>query len=420
VIRASTSDELVPLLALCREGKLFEVQDWIRQGRPVALQEDVGARGASRNPLRIAIDSGFHSLVEILLEAGAPQRERGYCALHHVVDLRRVDLAELLFRYGAKVEDVPMQFVLESWTPEMVDLFLSHGASLERGHPVAWALIAKIRTTLRLLKRDDENGQDLQAQGGIALRYHANEGNTKWVSLLLWAGADPCERGIFRLEDLEENQEEEDSVDHGERPNAVELAVMAGKLEVLKLPRMIAASRPPRQPAGSLVEHASYQANLELLSFILAQGHLPSALPDRGTRAINRLLRYMTFGPSVYSRFPDTKSTLIDSSHARERMKAVHMLLAHGAMWLPKEPREIGDVRRSLLKMKAAYLLEFVWLLRAYRAARRRDVLELFRTPSVNRLLGDKRTEADRILAGIPEDTASVVTSPSELTGANG
>jgi hypothetical protein len=101
-------------------------------------------------------------------------------------------------------------------------------------------------------------------------------------------------------------------------------------------------------------------------------------------------------------------------------MKAVHMLLAHGAMWLPKEPREIGDVRRSLLKMKAAYLLEFVWLLRAYRAARRRDVLELFRTPSVNRLLGDKRTEADRILAGIPEDTASVVTSPSERTGANG
>lgn len=418
MIRAATLDELAPLVALCRDGKLFEVQDWIRKGRPVALPKDAGSKGASRNPLRLAIDCGFHSLVQVLLEAGAPQRERNYHALDHAVDLRRHDLAELLFKHGAKAEDVSMRFVLESWSPDMVDLFLARGASLQRGRPVAWALIAKIRTTLRLLKRDSEPSQDLRDQAAIALRYHANEGNAKWVSLLLWAGADPCQRGIYRIEDLEADQDEdEESDDDGEPFNAVELAVSAGKLEILKLPRMLAASRPPRQPAGSLLEHGTYHSKPDLLSFLLEQGHLPSALPDRGTRAINLHLHDMTFDPSIYSRFHDTTPSLIDSSEARDHMKAVHMLLAHGAMWLPKDAREIGNVRRSLIKMKPGYLLEFAWLLRAYGAARRRDVLELLRPPSVARLLGEKRTEAGHIVRGIPDD---VVPSSGESPKSTG
>ena len=184
-----------------------------------------------------------------------------------------------------------------------------------------------------------------------------------------------------------------------------------------KLPRMTAASRPPRQPAGRLLEHACYHSEPELLSFIFAQGHLPSSLPDRGTRALNRLLHYMTFDPSIYSPFRDQRPSPIDSTRARAHMKAVHMMLAHGAMWQPTDDRDLGNVRRAFLKMAPAYLLEFAWLLRAYRAARRRDVLELFRTPSVSRLLGDKRVAADEILAGIPEQLAAATTPASEGTG---
>jgi len=58
----------------------------------------------------------------------------------------------------------------------------------------------------------------------------------------------------------------------------------------------------------------------------------------------------------------------------------VESALAHGARWLPESRDDIAGVRRSLLKMAPGYLLEFLWLLRAYRAARRRDVVELFRT----------------------------------------
>jgi hypothetical protein len=76
-------------------------------------------------------------------------------------------------------------------------------ASLERERPVAWALIVKMRPVLGLLKRLGTEMPDMMAQAAMALRYHAYEGNTKWTSLLLWAGADPCERGPHRIEELE-------------------------------------------------------------------------------------------------------------------------------------------------------------------------------------------------------------------------
>ncbi len=106
VTRAASLEELEPLLTLCRTGKLFEVIEWVKQGRPVALPDGVGAKGARRNPLRIGMERGFHSVVQALLEAGAPLRVGSYNALEHAVDLRRPDLAAMLVRHGARVADV--------------------------------------------------------------------------------------------------------------------------------------------------------------------------------------------------------------------------------------------------------------------------------------------------------------------------
>jgi hypothetical protein len=153
-----------------------------------------------------------------------------------------------------------------------------------------------------------------------------------------------------------------------------------------------------------------------MLSFLLAQGHRPNSLPDRGTHAINLILHSMTYEmPSIYSPFGETRSSGIDSSRARNRMKALHMMLAHGAAWLPEKGHDIGRVRRSLLKMAPGYLVEFAWLLRAYGAARRRDVLELFRQPSVSRVLGEKRATAEQILAGIPDHVADPAAQPGSM-----
>jgi hypothetical protein len=65
--RETLPDDLKELVALCRAGKLFAVQEWIKQGRRYQLPPGT----FTTSPLRVAIDRGFHSLVQVLLEAGA-------------------------------------------------------------------------------------------------------------------------------------------------------------------------------------------------------------------------------------------------------------------------------------------------------------------------------------------------------------
>src|SRR5580765_1825711 len=51
------------VLRLCREGRLFELQRWVEEGKPLTFPGNY-----RRGPLRVALDVGFHSLVEFLLQ----------------------------------------------------------------------------------------------------------------------------------------------------------------------------------------------------------------------------------------------------------------------------------------------------------------------------------------------------------------
>ena len=50
------------LLRLCREGRLFDVQAWVAAGKSLAVPAHY-----RQTPLRVALDTGFHSLIEFLL-----------------------------------------------------------------------------------------------------------------------------------------------------------------------------------------------------------------------------------------------------------------------------------------------------------------------------------------------------------------
>ena len=402
---ASSPEELVELVELCRAGKLFDVQKWVAQGKSVTPAGPAKGKGATRNPLRIAMEKGFHSMVQVLLEAGAPWRAGNYKALDDAVEMRRPDLATLLIQHGAQVADISMAYVLEMWHPEMVELFLANGASLVRGNPVACALIYKMRPALGLLKRFADDPAVMK-QGAAALRYHAGEGNTKWVSLLLWAGADPWARGPYRLEQLDEEDCDDGEADDEEGLSAFEWAAFRGKIDVLGQRGMLKAMAANPSSAAKLIADACHASDCTVLSWLLKRGYRADALADRGSDAINSLLGSMSWEYPVVSSptwLSSPSAGGLDSSHARERMKMLHMLVAHGAQWLPVDKNTIGHARRNLLKMAPKYLLEFAWLMRRYRAARRADVEELMRTPSVARLLGPDRGKLNQIVAGIPD-----------------
>jgi len=113
--RQALPDDLTELCALCSAGKLFAVQEWIRTGRRYWLAEG----HFTTSPLRIAIQSGFHSLVEVLLKADVSQEEKNEALLRAVID-RDLDIIELLWEYGGDVSAIDPNEVFWSRDPAII------------------------------------------------------------------------------------------------------------------------------------------------------------------------------------------------------------------------------------------------------------------------------------------------------------
>ncbi len=389
ICQATTYEEIMPLIELCKAGRLFEVQEWISAGKPVNLPPPVHKKAGKKSPLQIAIDTGFHSLVQVLLQGGAAIEEPRYSALAHALEKRRLDLVELLVKHGADIHSVTMEGVFDTWNNEIVEFFIKEGADLETGNPLAWALCSRIRTTLAIFKRYQDRFPSFREQVNIALRYHCKEGNLKWVSLMLWAGGDPYAEGADSPDDI-------DSEDYR---NALELAALYGHFDVFKL-KAIRLS-PEHPGADKLLRNACFNAKPELLKMLLEKGFSPRYLEDKGSSLINSLLSRMSWNFNLWTRTREEKD--IDGHDAREFIKMIHMLARSGAKWEPRDKGEINYIRRSLLKMRSDYILEFVWIMSEYKACPRDAVDDLIKTPAMRSLVSKHSGRLNLLLESFGE-----------------
>ena len=81
-----SSLEAKELIRLCESGRLYEVEAWLAAGRSLTVPKEV-----RKTPLRVAISTGFHSLVELLLRHELRQGEKDD-ALRHALFLNRSDV----------------------------------------------------------------------------------------------------------------------------------------------------------------------------------------------------------------------------------------------------------------------------------------------------------------------------------------
>jgi hypothetical protein len=176
--REALPDDLKELCALCRAGKLFAVQEWIKSGR--RYQMPVG--NFSTSPLRMSIGRDFHSLVEVLLQAEISQEERDD-GLALAVSERNVDLVQLLAQYGADVRAIEAEEVLWSRHPQIIRWFVDHGMDLEMDFPIAKAFRNKQREFLEIYMGLRDRIPSARKQAAMVLRHRAEDGNLKWVSL---------------------------------------------------------------------------------------------------------------------------------------------------------------------------------------------------------------------------------------------
>ena len=379
-------EEIKRLNELCKDGRLFDVQDWIQSGKPINPRQPE-KRNRRRSPLEIAIDNGFHSLVQILLEAGAIIADDRYNALEQAVIKRRLDIVTMLVEHGADVNSVAMYNVFETWDPKIMDYFIEHGADMETDYPLAEALCMRIRTGLGIIKRHKHRFPSFQEQSNIALRYHCKKGDLKWVSLMLWAGADPYAKGF----DIDEIGHDPDK----EKMCALEYAALYDHLDIFKLKQI---KLDPKHPvAQSLLDYACFSSESNILVSLLDKGFDPQEQQDQGTHLIQRCLWTMIGFWDTPSRGYGPMRDF-DSHRAREKMKMIHLLARHGARWEPLEKGIIKDARAVLLKMKPDYTVEFIWIMVQYKASNRECIEELIRTPSIKSVLFDYQEKIKELL----------------------
>ncbi len=381
------------LVALCKAGKLFEIQQWIAAGRRLSPPPYHGKGPRPESALGIAMHLGFHSLVEVLLKGGAAADDDCWGeAMQTALAMRRFDLVQLLVDQGFDPRSVDMDSVFHTWDPNIIEYFIDRGGDVETGGPLTNALRSRIRPALRILKQYEDRFPHFRQQKNAALRYHCEQGNVKWVALLLWAGADPYSRGSTRY-CCDENDED------GEGWCALDYAVIGRHFNLFRLRGFL---RDKGHPAlKSVIGSAVWkEEGFELAQRLLRMGVDPNDQLNGGCSEIRSLISGMSWGLS-YSSWgdQDRKRRNIDDESAREKMRALHFLVKHGARWRPTCDQGIAEVRRSLMKMTPDYTLEFVWIMSKFRACEKEAIVELVRTPSMKAHLRRHDARLKQLLA---------------------
>jgi len=172
------------VLQLCREGRLFELQRWIAGGRSIVMPSDY-----RKSPLGIAVQTGFHSLIELLLQQESGQAAKD-AVLIEACQERQVGVVELALQYGADPRAVAFLDALLAWDRRVVSVLLERGADVVTDYPFARAFQMRIRTALGCYldcrRQRPDLADALQQQVDMALRQACSDKNLKWVSLLLW------------------------------------------------------------------------------------------------------------------------------------------------------------------------------------------------------------------------------------------
>jgi ankyrin repeat protein len=337
------------LVRLCETGRLYEIEAWIQAGKSLTVPKEI-----RRKPLAVAMSTGFHSLVDLLLRHEQSQEAKND-ALRLGLMLDRPAFTELAIAHGADIHAVPFLDVLMTGDRSVVRSFLDRGADPITGHPFAHAFYKlRVKTTLgsyldcRRMRPD--LAEPLQEQADMALRQFCQEGNLKWVSLLMWAGANPRSRGPAL-----------DDADHADDPEwhttALEEACASGNLEILKRLRPTGMDN-----LATMLERAAFSAHRDILGYLFDLGAQPNDRAGGGSSALEACIRHLGWEDFDRVRYGYAPHYLTPAHKVSKGREAIKLLLERGAMWKP-EPSTLNDTRRILYRLEPDVTVKLMSLL---------------------------------------------------------
>jgi hypothetical protein len=365
--RATTADSAKMLIAFCRAGKLYDIEKWIAAGKSLDISAAT-KRVRRRTLLEIAVETGFHSLVELIAKNEACQSAKDI-ALRDAVLSRRLDLVELLLDSGAEIKSLPLADVLLTWEPKLIQFFLDHGADPIAGRPFAEAFDAKVRTALgrfvEYKRAHPELATQLQEQLDCVLRHFCGEGDLKWVSLLIWAGGDPRSRGPCLGEPYTEDTE----------------CYTSGLEEACRseTPDVLRKLKPDRNQddLASLLQSAAISNRKAILEYLLDIDANPNDKANGGSSVLDTALWHLSFA----RRDPSDARCLRSKYQFSDSLDCVRVLLEHGAVWNPNDQYQVNSLRMTLLESEPDVTIELLQIFRKHNACPAERVHSLLGTP---------------------------------------
>lgn len=357
-------NEAKQLVALCRTGRLYEIEKWITDGKSLDITGATRRRG-QQNLLQIAVETGFHSLVALIAKHDSQSSKNA--ALANATSARRLDLVELLVANGAEIKSVSLVDALLTWEPTIIRYFLDHGADPVEDRPFTTAFVARVRTALRPFveyrRVHPELASQLQEQLDCALRFFCAKGDLKWVSLLLWAGGDPRSRGPCPEKEYTEDPECYTS--------ALEQACCSENLDVLKRLKPT-----PSDDTSELLRRAAIWCRRETLAYLLEIAANPNDKPNGGSSVLDIVLRQLSFAHLMYG-----SKRLKSRYDVARQFECVGELLGRGAIWNLSDGSEMNALRRTLLECEPDVTIELLQLFRKHNACPAERVHKLLATP---------------------------------------
>ena len=359
---ATESDDSKELLRLCRTGRLYDVEKWILEGKPLDIP---GSK--KQTLLQVAVETEFHSLVGLVAKHETSQASKN-AALADAVSMRRLDFVELLADNGADVASVPLADVLLGWEPKIIRFFLDHGADPVAGSPFAEAFGAKVRTALRPFLECKQARPDLAA----ALQEQADSP----PPFLLQGRPEMGKPAALGRRGRPVARTEPGRRTH-RRSGGLYVGAERGQLrrKCRCAEETQAGSRPrqSRRPA-SLRRRVGQQGCARLSARSWGKSE---------RQAKWRLFRvgHLVVAPEFW-RFPLLPQQAARSKYEVSKgLDCVRELVAHGAVWNPNDRSGLNSLRRTLYECEPAVTIELLQMFQKHNACPADRLRELLRTP---------------------------------------
>ncbi|MAS93128.1 MAG: hypothetical protein CMO55_08020 [Verrucomicrobiales bacterium] len=329
------------LVDLCERGMLYEAEEWLTTGHVATRPE-----GSDDCPLRTATRMGFHSLVKLLLDYGCTGDQK-LDSLAVAAYAGNLDICKLLVEANAPVGELYHEHLDDVIRRPLIEYLLDHGLDLTQRNGLAHLFVnCRVKPLLGIFLRYRDQFPEWENQAAMALCEFVHRRDKKWVSLMIWAGADP----FLPVPDLSEitDESEEDIWKH----TAAELAAWLEDPDLLKLLRI----NPTAEQATRLLFSAWSRPTRSLVEPLIAAGADVNGYSEEEGSLLHKALHSFAVRGDYWR--PRTSP--------EEEVELISMLIRKGAKWrLPKRIREADWLRRRMYAQDGPFVVEVIRLLHA-------------------------------------------------------